>query len=145
MNLNEMESRIWMKTYRSALEFRRYVCNLPRFTYSKMTKIGSFSMQQPNNRTTFTCGSSDFITWQILPNWKFILNEWINKSNIYKCAKFTVLTMTIFECTLFSLTGIYSAAVCLIDSNTEALTWKINSLELSVGSLQSFSLAHILA
>lgn len=132
-----------MKTYRSALEFRRYVCNLPRFTYSKMTNIGSFSMQQPNNRTTLTCGSSDFITWKFYQI--EIYFKWINKSNIYKCAKCIYTYKQYWQwqfsiCTLFSLTGIYSAAVCLIDSNTEALKWKINSLGLSVGSLQSFSL-----
>lgn len=49
-------------TYRSARELRKYVWSLPRFTYSIITKIGSFSAQQPNSRTTFTCGSSVFIT-----------------------------------------------------------------------------------
>lgn len=49
-------------THLSALEFRRKVCNFPLFTYSKITKIGSFSLQHPSNRTTLTCGSSDFMT-----------------------------------------------------------------------------------
>lgn len=63
------------ETYRSAREFRKYVCSLPQFTYSKITKIGSFSMQQPSNRTTLTCGSNDFITYfQIEINFKWINN-----------------------------------------------------------------------
>lgn len=61
IKMNEQNENYKM-TYRSAREFLRYVCNLPRFTYSKITNIGSFSMQQPNNRTTLTCGSNVFIT-----------------------------------------------------------------------------------
>lgn len=108
--LHNLTDEKW--TYRSAREFRKYVCNLPRLTYSRITKIGSFSMQQPSRRTTLTCGSSDFITYfQIKIDFK-----WINN-----CKHF-VYEIDNNRIWFLFVTGIIAEVE--IDSDTVASRWK---------------------
>jgi hypothetical protein len=49
--------------FRSTLDALKKLCNLPPLTYSRMTNVGSRSVQQPKSRTIFWCGSRLFITF----------------------------------------------------------------------------------